>query len=75
MSDTPRNVDLNSASADELEHVGGLGHEKAEKIVEKRPIRSWDDLKNIEGFDDSFIEDLKQAGVTLGEDHLDNKVA
>jgi DNA uptake protein ComE-like DNA-binding protein len=75
MSELPRNVDLNSASADELEHIGGLGHEKAEKVVENRPIRSWDDLKQIEGFSDEFVEDLREAGVTLGGAQTDEEAA
>jgi DNA uptake protein ComE-like DNA-binding protein len=75
MSEISRNVDLNSASEDELEHVAGLGKEKSKRLVEERPIRSWDDLKNIEGFDDKLVEDLRQAGATLGEGYAGDKAA
>ena len=61
-----KGVDLNSASEQELEQVGGLGRERAQRIVKARPLRSWDDLKRIEGFSDKLIEDLKQAGATIG---------
>jgi DNA uptake protein ComE-like DNA-binding protein len=63
-----RGVDLNTASQEELEQVGGLGRERAQRIIENRPIRSWDDLKNIEGFSDKLVEDLRQAGATLGRE-------
>jgi DNA uptake protein ComE-like DNA-binding protein len=61
-----QNVDLNTASEDELKRVGGLGDERAHRIVEKRPFRSWDDIKSVEGFSDKLVDDLKNAGATLG---------
>jgi DNA uptake protein ComE-like DNA-binding protein len=60
-----KGVNLNSASLEELDRVGGLGRERARRIVESRPFRSWDDLKRIEGFSDTLVDDLKQAGATL----------
>ncbi len=59
-------IDLNSASAQELEKVGGLGRERAQRIVKARPFHSWDDVKRIEGFSDTLVNDLKQAGASLG---------
>lgn len=50
-----KNVDLNSASKEELERVGGLGRERAERIAENRPFKSWDDPKRVEGFSDKLI--------------------
>ncbi len=60
-------VDLNTASEQELERVGGLGQDRARRIVQQRPFQSWEDVKNkIEGFSDKLVEDLKQAGATIG---------
>ncbi len=61
-----KGVDLNSASEQELEQVGGLGRERARRIIQQRPIRSWDDVKRIEGFSDKLVQDLQQAGARIG---------
>ncbi len=61
-----KGVDLNSASQQDLERVGGLGPDRARKIIQQRPIRSWDDLKKREGFSDRLVQDLRQAGATIG---------
>jgi DNA uptake protein ComE-like DNA-binding protein len=60
-------VDLNQASEQELDQVGGLGRERAQRIVQNRPFRSWDDLKRVEGFSEKLVDDLRQAGATIGE--------
>ncbi len=59
-------VDLNSADEQDLERVGGLGRERARRIVENRPFDSWDDVKRIEGFGDTLVSDLQKAGATIG---------
>jgi DNA uptake protein ComE-like DNA-binding protein len=60
-------VDLNNASEQDLERVGGLGRDRAQRIVQQRPFQSWDDLKNkVEGFSDKLVQDLQQAGATIG---------
>jgi len=58
-------INLNNANTEELEKVGGLGRERAERIVQQRPFRSWDDLKRIEGFSDKLVDDLKNSGASL----------
>ena len=59
-------VDLNSASAEELDRVGGLGKDRVQRIIENRPFRSWDDLRGVEGFGGTLVDDLKNAGANLG---------
>lgn len=60
-------VDLNSASQQQLENVGGLGRERAQRIVEGRPFQSFDDLKRLEGFSEKLVQDLQSSGATLGK--------
>lgn len=62
-------VDLNSASREELDRIGGLGEDRTRRIVENRPFNSWDDLRQVEGFGGTLVEDLKGAGATLGGRH------
>ena len=64
-------VDLNTASQDQLEQVGGLGKERARQIIEARPLDSWEDVKRIEGFSDTLVNDLRQAGARVGSDRGD----
>ena len=60
-----KGVNLNKAPENELERVGGLGRERAHRITEARPLRSWEDVKKIEGFSDKLVSDLKNSGATL----------
>jgi competence protein ComEA len=62
-------VDLNAASPEQLDRIGGLGHDRVERIVQNRPFRSWDDLRKVDGFGDTLVEDLRKQGATLGTQH------
>ncbi len=57
-----RGLDLNSASEEELAQAKQIGPERARAIVESRPFESWDDLKEVPGFNDRLIQDLQGAG-------------
>lgn len=61
-----RNIDLNKASREELDSIGGLGRERVQRIMESRPFRSWDDLRRVEGVGGTLVDDLRQAGARLG---------
>jgi len=59
-------VNLNTADPGRLDAVGGLGHDRVQRIIDNRPFDSWNDLKNVEGFGGTLVDDLKDAGATLG---------
>jgi competence ComEA-like helix-hairpin-helix protein len=59
MADTTGKINLNNASVDEISRLPGMDYDKAQTIVQHRPFRSWDDLKRVEGFDESKINNLK----------------
>lgn len=61
-----RGVDLNLASEEELSSDMGLGPERAQRIVESRPLRTWDDLGAIEGFTDRLVDEIRSCGAILG---------
>jgi len=63
-------LDLNRASAADLEQLPGIGPAKAKAIVEHRerygPFRSVDDLLNVKGIGPKLMERLRPL-VTAGE--------
>lgn len=66
-------IDLNTASQQELEQIGGMGPDRARRIIEARPLRSWDDVKRIEGFSDTLANDLREAGARIGGERDGNR--
>lgn len=61
-----KGMDLNTASREQLEQIGGIKGERSERLVEGRPYRSWEDVEKVPGFSHKLVEDLKGAGATLG---------
>ena len=62
-------VDLNSASADELAQLPGIGAATARAIVEHRseaPFRKPEDLKRVKGIGDKLYDRVKDH-ITVGE--------
>ena len=63
-------IDINTASAAELDGLPGIGPALAERIValrsEQGPFRSVDELERIEGISERTVEQLRPL-VTLGE--------
>ena len=59
-------IDLNNSDLQQLERIGGLGRVLAQRIIQHRPIRRWDELRKIDGFDQELIKDLRGSGAKLG---------
>src|SRR5574344_2036850 len=56
-------IDLQTASKSDLMEIKGIGEKKADAIIEYRKsntINSADDLKNIKGFGDTIIDNIKK---------------
>jgi competence protein ComEA len=66
----PTNLDLNTATEQELMTVQGLSKDYARKIVEYRnqhgQFKSWEDLKRIPGMPGNMLDTLKRHGSTVG---------
>ena len=52
-------IDLNSATATELESLPGIGESYARNIIAARPFSSVEDLKNVKGIGAKRFEQLK----------------
>ncbi len=66
----PKNIDLNTATEQELASIQGIGKDHAKKIVEFRSqngsLKSWEDLKRIPGMPGNMLDTLKRHGCTVG---------
>lgn len=63
-------MDINKATAEELEQAFQVDGTRARYLIDHRtrsgPFRSWDDVKQVPGFEDKMVENLEQAGLTIG---------
>lgn len=69
-------IDLQTATKDELMGVKGIGAKKAEQIIEYRKtnkINTPEDLKNIKGFGDNIIGNVKNSD-SIEKEKLTTKV-
>lgn len=60
-------VNINSATAEELRTLPGIGPARARLIIEHRPFSSVDELKRIKGMPDAVIDDLRPLLLVSGE--------
>ncbi len=68
-ADSAARVNLNSASAEELARLPGIGAAKAQAIIEHRkaePFHKADDLRRVKGIGDKLYDRVKDQ-VTVGE--------
>ena len=65
-----KNLDLNTATEQELSGIQGIGKDYAKKIVDYRnqngPFESWEDLENVQGLPGTMVDTLKHHGCTVG---------
>jgi competence protein ComEA len=68
-ADAAGRVNVNTATADELARLPGIGPAKAKAIVDHRadePFRRPDDLRKVKGIGDKLYEQVKDH-ITIGD--------
>ncbi len=65
-----KNLDLNTATEQELTTIQGIGKDNAKKIVQHRfqngSFTSWEDLKRVPGLAPHMLDILKRHGFNIG---------
>jgi DNA uptake protein ComE-like DNA-binding protein len=58
-------INLNTASVEELQNLPHIGPERAEKLVEFRPIQDLEDLRRIDGIGPARLREIAEYGVAI----------
>lgn len=61
-----RGLDLNTCGERELASICDVGQERARRVVQARPLRTWDDVRRLEGFDAELLHTMQHAGARIG---------
>ena len=61
-------IDINTASAEELDELYGIGPVKAEAIIHARTFDFIDDLINVNGIGEVTLNKIKEEGLACVED-------
>ena len=61
-------ININSASLEELDGLIGIGPVKAEAIVDSRPFDSLDELVNVYGIGEATLSKIKDQGLACVDD-------
>jgi competence ComEA-like helix-hairpin-helix protein len=65
---TDSQIDINSASREELDNLIGVGKVIAENIINSRPFNSVDDLINVNRIGEKTLEKIKEQGLACVEE-------
>lgn len=67
-------IDINTASAEELDKLQGIGPVKAQAIINARPFNSTDSLIDVNGIGEATLNKIKLQGIACVDKELEEEV-
>jgi len=61
-----KQIDINTASKEELAAFPTIGDERAQTLVEQRPFYDWNEIDDLPGFTPTLVDEIQQQGGYLG---------
>lgn len=64
-------IDINTASSEELDELYGIGPVKAEAIINSRSFESIDELINVNGIGEITLNKIKEQGLACVDEEIE----